>query len=165
MKPADRRLRGTGRKESGSFSLIPHMIQDSPNWKACSGTAVKLLCELVRQFNGRNNGDLCAARSVLATRGWRSPDTLDRALQELLHLGFITLARQGGRNLANLYALTWHPIDECGGKLDCAPTKVATGDWKHPKPPFKRRPKIKNSSTESVATNYVIRTSRNSEAA
>lgn len=165
MTTTKKRWREKGRKDSGNFSLIPHMVQDSPNWKACGGTAIKLLCDLARQYNGRNNGDLCAARSVLATRGWRSPDTLDRALQELLHYGFITLTRQGGRNLSNLYGLTWHAIDECDGKLDCSATRVASGDWKLAKPPFKRRPKIESSSTESVATNYGIRTSGTSKAA
>lgn len=160
-----KRWREKRRKESGNFTLIPHAVQDSPNWKECSGSAVKLLCDLARQYNGRNNGDLCAARSVLATRGWRSPDTLDRALHELLHYGFITLTRQGGRNLANLYGLTWQAIDECEGKLDCSATRVASGDWKLAKPRFKRRRKIESSSTESVATNYGIRTSGTSKAA
>jgi hypothetical protein len=29
----------------------------------------------------------------------------------------------------NLYAFTWQPIDECGGKLHVNPTKVASGLW------------------------------------
>ena len=68
------------------------------------------------------------------------------------------MTRQGGLYLgANLYALTWHPIHEFGGKLDCAATAVASGDWKHPKPPFMRPAKNRKSYTPSVADQYAIR--------
>jgi hypothetical protein len=165
MKVTKKRQKEKGRKESGPFTAIPHAVQDCPNWKLCSGTSIKLLCELARQFNGRNNGDLCAAMSVLRNKGWRSPDTLSRSLKELLHFGFITLTRQGGLNRANLYALTWKPIDECEGKLDCGPTAVASGDWKVAKTRFKPQGKNASPNTESVAARYGIRSSRSQLAA
>lgn len=138
MKPRSRQ-KHRGRSESGTFTSIPHRVQDSDNWRHASGTAIKLLCDIARQFNGRNNGDLCASLSVLKQRGWSSPETVSRALRELRHYGFITLTRQGGLDLgASLYALTWHPIHECGGKLQCPATSVASGEWKQPKPRFVR---------------------------
>src|SRR5579862_9296141 len=105
------RAKHTGRRESGTFSTIPHAVQDSTNWRTCGGNAIKLLCELVRQFNGRNNGDLCASWSVMHKRGWRSPDTVNRALRQLRHYGMIELTRQGGLHAPSLYALTWLPIE------------------------------------------------------
>lgn len=139
------RLKTKGRREGGSFVLFPHAVMDSPNWRRCSATAIKLLCDLARQYNGRNNGDLTAALSTLRPRGWSSPETLTNAYRELLHYGLILLTRQGGMHACSLYALTWQPIDECGGKLDCNATSVPPGDWKQPvterfrRPPKKRR--------------------------
>ena len=95
MKPRSRR-KHKGRSESGTFTAIPHHVQDSDNWRQASGTAIKLLCDIARQYNGRNNGDLCASLSVLKRKGWTSPETITFALRELKHFGFITLTRQGG---------------------------------------------------------------------
>ncbi len=163
------RERHKGRRESGNFTLIPHAVQDCANWSACSGTAIKLVCELARRYNGRNNGDLGAALTVLKRRGWKSPTTLNNALRELRHYGLILLTRQGGLNFPNLYALTWHAIDECGGKLECAATTTPPGDWKEPRAErFKRppkRPRKQNANTESVAVRYGIRSSKGKQAA
>ena len=157
MKPRSRR-KHKGRSESGTFTLIPHHVQDSDNWRQTSGTAIKLLCDIARQYNGRNNGDLCASLSVLRSKGWTSPETVTWAARELRHFGFITLTRQGGLYIgASLYALSWHPIHECGGKLDCAATAVASGEWKHPKPPFIRPAKNRKPYTPSVADQYANR--------
>lgn len=151
MKPRDR-VKHKGRKVQGSFTLIPHAVQDSPNWRACSGSAVKLLCDLARQYRGSNNGDLCASMSILKPKGWTSPETVHYALLELRHYGLIVLTRQGGLHAASLYALTWHAIDECGGKLDCAATAVAPGLWREPVAVrFKRPKKIRKASTDSVS--------------
>ncbi len=158
MKPRSRQ-RQKGRSESGTFTSIPHRVQDSDNWRQASGTAIKLLCDIARQYNGRNNGDLCASLSVLRSKGWTSPETVTWAARELRHFGFITLTRQGGLDLgASLYALTWHSIDECKGKLDCAATAVGSGEWKHPKPAFIRPAKNRKPCTPSVADQYANRT-------
>jgi len=136
------RSRHKGRRESGLFTLIPHAVQDCPNWKLCGGSAIKLLMDMARQYNGRNNGNLCASLSVLRHRGWSSPDTLNHALKELRHYGFIILTRQGGLHSPSLYALSWYGIDDCGGKLTCAsPTLRAPGTWKNECPPYKRPPR------------------------
>lgn len=162
MGARDRR-RMKGRREGGRFSLIPHAIQDSPNWRACSGTAIKMLCDLARQYNGNNNGDLCSA--ILERRGWRHGTALE-ACRELRHYGFIELTRQGGMNYgASLYALTWHAIDHCGGKLDCAATSVASGLWKEPKPRFVKGRKNGKASTNSDLSRDADRTDMAREAA
>lgn len=150
MKLRDR-AKHKGRKVQGSFTLIPHAVQDCPNWRACGGSAIKLLCDLARQYRGSNNGDLCASMSILKPKGWTSPETVHYALLELRHYGMIVQTRQGGLHAASLYALAWHAIDECGGKLDCAATSVAPGNWREtPATAFKRPKKNRKASTDSV---------------
>jgi hypothetical protein len=119
----------------------------SPNYRALSAHAVKLLNDLGLQFRGANNGDLSAAWKIMQLRGWRSRDTLGRALAELLHFGLIEKTRQGGLNHCSLYALTWHAIDECHRKLDVSATRVASGLWKTPQLPI---PKRKNTTSNTT---------------
>lgn len=87
------------------------------------------MIDLYAQYNGKNNGDLCAAYSMMQKHGWRSKGTLARALTELVNAGFILITRQGGKHKANLYAVTFRGVDECGGKLDINPTPVPPNTW------------------------------------
>lgn len=130
-----------GRRESGGFMALPHAVLDCENFKQLDAYAVKFLIDLFSQFKGSNNGDLCAAWSIMSKRGWRSKATLRKAILNLLKFGMITVTRQGGRKLATLYAVTFLAIDECGNKLDVRPTKVSSGDWKVPVAPSLSRHK------------------------
>lgn len=143
------RLNHKARREGGTFYAIPHAVMDSANWRRCSAPSIKLLMDLARQYNGKNNGDLCATMSLLRERGWSSSDTVTVALRELRHFGFLTLTRQGGMPQASLFGLTWHAIDECGGKLDVMSTSVAPGEWKIERPKFKK-PKKKQKATPAA---------------
>ena len=98
-----------------------------------------MLIEVARQFNGKNNGDLCATAKTLAGRGWKSNDSITRALRELEHYGFIIRTRQGGLNRCSLYAITWKGIDECGGKLDVRPNPVPCNSWKEVRPKYRHK--------------------------
>lgn len=137
------RLKAKGRRESGRYAIVPHDIISSPNFQKMNGNAVKLLLQLMEQLRFKkgagpsNNGDLCVSWSVMKNKGWRSKNTLQRAKDELLYYGFIQLTRQGLgviRGWPNLYALTFHAIDECDGKLEVPATRVASGRWKEEKP-------------------------------
>lgn len=118
-----------GRRESGSFIMLPHAVIEDPNFVALSAQAVKLFIDLYGQYKGSNNGDLCAAWSVMQKRGWRSKATLFKALRELDARGLIMTTRQGGRKLATLYAVTFKDIDKCNGKLDVN-HGPAPGTWR-----------------------------------
>jgi hypothetical protein len=96
-----------------------------------SSHAIKLLNDLGLQYNGKNNGDLCATWSIMEMRGWKSSSTLYKAINELLGHGFICKSRQGGRHKPTLYALTWNNINECKGKLDISPTDGPLGTWRN----------------------------------
>ena len=67
-------------------------------------------------------------------RGWKSKETLHKALKDLLAGGWIELARQGGRNMTSLYSVTFFAIDDCRGKLDVNPTTKPRGTWKKNEP-------------------------------
>lgn len=133
----DRRQKIKGRRTSHSFSAKPHHIfrADCKNGtpspaSILSHMAAHLLDNLTAQFNGSNNGDLSAAPKIMNLYGWNSQGSIHKALAELLALGFIEQTRQGGRNQCSLYAVTWLAIDDCKGKLDVNPTKVASNLWK-----------------------------------
>ncbi len=124
------RLKSKGRRERGSFIALSKAIINSREYARLSAYAVKLFVDLYSQFNGGNNGDLCACWRLMRVRGWRSKATLHRATRELCDKGFIIVARQGGRNKPTLYALTCLAVDECGGKLDIRATVIPFGGWR-----------------------------------
>ena len=109
-------------------------LLDSSDFISLKGNSIKLLIDIGQQFNGYNNGDLCAPLSLMRERGWNSSDQLHKAKKELIEKDVIWVTRQGGLNKANLYALTWFPIDECKGKLDVSPTTTAPVNWKNKMP-------------------------------
>ena len=88
-----------------------------------------MIIDIASQYRGYNNGDLAATLKMMKELGWTSSDQLEKAKKELIEKDVILVARQGGRNKANLYALTWFPINECNGKLDIDATKTAPVDW------------------------------------
>lgn len=118
---------------NGAFAALPHAVLESPGFISLSPYAVKLLVDLMLQYRGKNNGDLTMAWSVMAARGWRSKASLYNARKELLEAGFILLTRQGGKRVPSLYAITWQPVDACGGKLDVA-TQTSSSSWENDAP-------------------------------
>ena len=109
-----------------SFAGIPRVVMETEDFSRLSSSAKCLLLELAYQYRGFNNGDLTAAFSILKTRGWRSPTTLNKALKQLLEMNFIVCTRHGRFQnpgaVCSLYAITWLPIDECRGKHDAQPS-------------------------------------------
>lgn len=123
--------RNNNRRKQGQYFALPHAVMASTNYIKLSAHAVKLLTDLGLQYNGKNNGDLCATWSMMKMRGWKSSSTLYKAINELIGYGFICKSRQGGRHKPNLYALTWNNIDDCKGKLDISPTIAPLGTWRN----------------------------------
>lgn len=133
--------------------MLPHAVMDSEDFRRMSGSAHKILMELIRQYRGSNNGDLSATFAQASEWGIGSKSTLVNALEELQARNLIVRTREGRftnpGGCCSLYALTWLPINECDGKLDVSPTTT---------PPRKfsleraKRPvqKLNSSSTETV---------------
>ncbi len=128
------------RREPGGFAALPHCLLESQVYIGLSAHAIKLLNDLLAQFKGFNNGDLCLAWSIMEKRGWKSRDTLNNARKELLDVELILVARRGDRKRPNLYALTFFAIDECNGMLDISPTSRPPSYWRfyEPVPPLKK---------------------------
>ena len=103
-------------KSAAPFANIPHVVFECPDYISLSPYAVKLLMEMTYQYNGFNNGDLCPSITLMAKRGFKSSATLRKVICELVDARMLVLTRQGGKNLASLYAIAWQSIDECPKK-------------------------------------------------
>ena len=105
------------------FLHIPTAITAHQDFIELTPHALKLLIDIAQQYNGYNNGDLCASMTIMKLRGWKSNDTLSKRLKELADKNWILKTRTGGLRMGpDLYAITWHPIDDCNGKIDISPT-------------------------------------------
>jgi hypothetical protein len=99
------------------FAAIPIYLLEHEDYWEVSPTARDLLVCLASQFNAAsgNNGDLCAAQSIMSKYGW-ADSTRKRALKRLEESDLLVKTRQGHKRRCSLYALSWLPIDECEGK-------------------------------------------------
>lgn len=122
------------RVEVGGFIRLPHCVVRSVGYSMLSAWAVKLMIDLTNQFDGKNNGDLSMAYSVLKDKGWHSPATLDKAKKELINAGFIEVSRQGNRKRCALYAVTFYAVDSCNGKIEIKPSEKPKGLWRKNEP-------------------------------
>jgi DNA-binding Lrp family transcriptional regulator len=106
-----RRRRGHG----PSFLQLHNYIFDCPAYRSLSLAGRAALNELIRIYNGRNNGCLAMSVRMLAERLNSSKDTASRALTELEEKGFIETTKVGSFRLKQRYAseyrLTWHRDD------------------------------------------------------
>ncbi len=118
-----------GRKDEGRYCGLPHSVMDSDSFRKLSGNAIKVLLFIYRQYNSRNNGDLSAPFVKAASINIGSQSTWYKAIKELIAADLIMVTRdsmkkhQGNpHGLCTLFAVTWKKIDECNGKINCAPT-------------------------------------------
>ncbi len=72
-----------GRSEGWSFDALPRACVEHSNYISLPVHAKALLIEMVHQYRGGNNGDLSATWNQMAKRGWKSRDTLGKALTAL----------------------------------------------------------------------------------
>lgn len=170
MSKPSTQLKNKGRANRGPLFALPREILDSPAWARLSAHEIKLLVDMGAALRGANNGDLSCTWAAMHQRGWASRDTLARALAGLLSRGFITLTRQGGKRVCNLYAVTWLPVDECSGKLDVKPRPVPSHDWRNWQPPPEaiNTPTVlnkqKNVDTPTVSSKHAYRVNGHTEA-
>ena len=131
---------GKDKRDSGAFVSVPLSVLNSRAYTEASPYARMLLFDLFAQYRGDNNGDLCAAYSLMKPRGWKSTHTLHKAKLELIEAGLIVETRTGSRpSKASLYAVTWYAMDDCGGKLDFSAQSFPRGAYrlKDPRPVLK----------------------------
>ena len=125
-----------------SFAGIPRIVMESEDYLNLRSGGRSLLFEFAYQYKGKNNSNLSATFNQMKQRGFRSPNTVAKALKALQAAKMIIKTRQGGKNYPCLYAITWQPIDECRGKnLELGPTTTAPRK-------FSLEPKLTKAKTE-----------------
>lgn len=108
--------KGDSGRDSGGFIALPWSVIDCPAYARLSHPAKALLLEVARQFHRDDNGRMLLSRAYLATRGWKSADTITNAKRELLEGGLIFQTVLGHRpNKASWYAVTWRALDKLPG--------------------------------------------------
>ena len=136
---------------------LPVEVVRSEQFARLSGAALKLLMELRLQYSGFNNGNLDCTWSRLHKRGWHSPVTLNLAIKELLHCGWIEKVHTGqrlcGRHDPNLFALTWESIDAKPNK-GIQGTTIPSHAWKFATAWIRPKRIFAKPITETVAANY-----------
>ena len=113
----DRRTKGQDTsRDSGPFIALPWQVTDSRAYIGLSHPAKALLVEIARQYVRDNNGRLLASRAYLSKRGWKSVDTITRALRELISARLIHQTVMGHfPKTASWYAVTWRTLDRLPG--------------------------------------------------
>ena len=124
------RIKVKGRRITGRFIGLPHVVVKNKDYIQLSYKSKALLIDLMLQYNGKNNGDLTTALAILRDRGWKRQATIGEAVKELIDANLIIRTREGQfRNPFSrcaLYAVTWQPIDDCKDKdLNVNPTSTA----------------------------------------
>lgn len=130
MANKKRKINRKGRNEP-TFSRLPHWVQDSVAYRSLKPGPRALLMELIRRYNGRNNGQIImSARQACSAINISDKDTALRYLNQLREVGLIKSTKLGGFNMkdatasrATEWALTWERVNE---KL---PTREFMG-WK-----------------------------------
>ena len=118
------------KRDGDRYLALPHVVIDSPSYRALGYPARALLIDVARQYTGSNNGRLVACAKYLKPLGWNSNDTVTRALGELKESGLLIETRMGMRpNRAAWFALGWYQLDAVPG-MDIDPRTYRTGAYK-----------------------------------
>lgn len=94
----------------GGWAGIPHVVIDSPAYRHLSLWARAVLIEIVREFNGYNNGTIALSFDQFCQRlGNSNRRALSRSIAELVEHGLIAVEAEGEwkPRLAREYRLTW----------------------------------------------------------
>ena len=114
---------------------LPLDVLHGMAYASVSPTAKGLLLDLAAQLRANhgditNNGDLTTALAVLSKRGWKNDKTIRNAAKQLENENLIVKTRQGHLpNKANLYAVTWLPLNE-NDKLDISARGFGLNSYK-----------------------------------
>ncbi|MBV1911966.1 MAG: hypothetical protein KUG78_21935 [Kangiellaceae bacterium] len=135
------------KRSKGRFSGIPHSVQNTEHYARLGSSEVKLLIDLMLQYNGRNNGMMSPCHALLRKQGW-AKSSLYRAYSRLEHAGFLVVTRRGLkiRGMATLVAITWNGIDEpikVSFDEEIKPHPAPLNYWCKPKSTWKHKPKLK----------------------
>jgi putative DNA primase/helicase len=89
------------------YVAVPRRLLLGPEYGDLSFKARALLLDVAARFNGSNNGSITAPFIAMQERGWRSPHTHRKAMQELLASGLVEKTLQGRSHVCSRYCLPW----------------------------------------------------------
>ena len=103
------------RNLKGTFMAVPHHVWDSDAMTDCNSNARVVLLQLLRRYNGFNNGKISLSVREAAIGASVCIGTASTSLKRLEEVGLIITTRQSGFNMKNRMArefeITFHPVD------------------------------------------------------
>lgn len=132
-----RKQKSRAKHGGGAYVAVSSFVLRSDSFASLSPHATKLLMDFLSLYNGFNNGDLSITWKDAARRHWKSRDTFNKALKELLDRGWLIKTRQGGLHRCNLFAVSLFSIDDgidkksgvCKYDPGIKPTDSPPGGW------------------------------------
>lgn len=112
-----------GKLDVGRFTVLPHSVIHSVEYRTLGFSARALLIDIAAQYTGKNNGKLVACDSYLKPLKWNSNGTISNALKELKASGLLIQTRQGMKppyKQVAWFALGWFGLDVTEG-IDFSP--------------------------------------------
>lgn len=113
-----------GRGKSHSFVMLRFDMMDSAAWRRLSPNARCVWMEIVRRYNGFNNGDIPLSCREAAELCNISKNTAGRAFQELQDKGFVKIGQYAGFKNKHRVSTRWEITHE---RCD---DKPPTNEWK-----------------------------------
>lgn len=104
--PLRRKMTASGRSK-GLFIMLRHDMMDSPAWLALSPTARCVWLEVMRRFNGMNNGSIPLSCRDVSRRLGISKDTAVKAFNALMTAGFIRVGKSSSFDLKTKTSRLW----------------------------------------------------------
>ena len=94
---------------------IPFSVWDSPAMRACDAVSRVIFIEIVRRYNGFNNGKIPLSVREAANKANVSPGTANKSIHKLVKVGLIKITKNSGFNmkgrLARLFEITFRKKD------------------------------------------------------
>jgi hypothetical protein len=142
--------------KGAGFTGLPHVVQDSAAYRHLSLWARAVLSEIIREFNGYNNGEIVLSVTQMCERlGNSNRGKAARAIAELMEHGLVDVAADAKwkQRLAREFRLTfitsgkfphirqatneyakWHPAKKSSGN-DALPERPRAGNASLPEAP------------------------------
>lgn len=115
-------------RNSPNFIMVRHDVYDSFAWKGLSCASVRVWLEIMRRYNGSNNGEMslsCREAAIICGIG---KGTAKRCFDELLEKGFIKVTENSSFNYKMKRARRWAATHEpYAGKM-------ASNEWRNWQP-------------------------------
>lgn len=123
-----KRVNAKGRNSKGKFIMLRYDIYDSSAWRDLSCVERCTWLEVMRRFNGNNNGNISLSCREVAGALKVSKDTASKALNRLIKVGFLRVTREAYFNIDARESRRWRLTHE--GCVSPYGDRVPTNEWK-----------------------------------